>query len=145
MAYDADTKTRALELYAEGVEYDMISAELGPGRRAVRAWAAAAGLKPRSSGPPSIYDADAKALTVSLYEQGHSMLEISARTGASKDAIKTWVKQAGVKLRKSGSTPEVPTSELKRLYRKLRSQRAVAEVVGLCNSSVSVRLKGWKP
>lgn len=142
--YDAKTKARALELYSKGASYEDITARLGPSRRAIRMWAREAGLPPRSSNVSGLFTEEAKRLAVEMYVDGYSMLEIGARTGAGLSAIRVWADRAGVK-RRGVSDPAVSTKELKRLYCKLKSHAAVADVVGLQRTSVSARLKGWRP
>jgi transposase-like protein len=75
-----------------------------------------------------------------LYGRGWSLDEICAEVGCSRSRPHKWVKQhgarLGVQLRPAHSPQRLDDHEVRRLYRRFRSQRAVAEILGFSPAAI---------
>lgn len=136
MKHNPATRRQAIELLARPeLTLEDIAARVGANRRTLYNWARAAGLPLRSRAHGSIYTPAVKRKAVRLYQQGETMAEIGAQTGASVHAIREWAKAAGVPLRRTHTNARIDTNEAVRLAKE-HGARGAAELLGCAVSTI---------
>ena len=96
---DQSTLDHAVRLRAEGWDYNEIQEILGVGRTTVVKYAGIAKEPHRKRGPKPFFGPETRALAANLYEAEQPMDEICARTGASRDMVRRWARDAGLTMR----------------------------------------------
>ena len=141
MTHSTETRSRALALLRDqALSIDDVSLETGVARKTLYNWSRAAGLPLRSRAHGSIFTPEVKRLAVELYRKGLTMDQIGARTGASKYAIRQWVRTAGEPLRATHTNARLDTAEVVRLH-ALHGTGEAARLLGCSRGSVLYHLQ----
>jgi DNA invertase Pin-like site-specific DNA recombinase len=96
---DRETLDQAVRLRADGWDYNEIQEILDVGRTTVVKYARIAKEPHRKRGPKPFFGPETRALACDLYAAEQPMDEICARTGASRDMVRRWAREAGLTMR----------------------------------------------
>ena len=92
------------------------------------------------------YSREIKRAAIRLYRSGLTTYQVADSIGCSGTAVKSWLADAGVRVRKAGvqPVPLPPHREVERLMAQFRSMRVVAHILGCAYSTVRRRLMAMR-
>lgn len=126
--------TRYRELYAAGWSLTRIAKEYGvSGHQVVAKWLEDDGLRrrqhtglPRAKAVKRLTDGERQVI-VQLYQNGYGIDAISERLGCSRGSVQTWVRRAGLTLRKPGEPSPYSREKIRRTHLGAKRSEATRE------------------